>query len=74
MGYRQTTKLSQRRIECSVLGPLVEEVPGRGPGAKLPWKIPPRRTRSQDPEDGVENLAAVSRTPASLEVARREQV
>jgi len=61
-------------VDRSVLVPLIEEVPYRGPWPELLREITPGRARPQNPEDRINDLAAVPRPPSGLAVARGEQV
>src|SRR4051794_5699285 len=48
------------RVQGPVIAPGVEEVPGGGPGAELRGQVAPGGPGPEDPEDAVEDLAAIS--------------
>ncbi len=74
MWYGESSKPPKHFIESPVLVPLVEEIPGCGPGAELGREVTPRSASTKRPQDGIEDLSTVSWAPARLEVVGREQI
>jgi hypothetical protein len=74
MGEHEASKSAEHRVEGSIFGPTVEEIPDRGPWAELGRDIPPGSSGAQDPEDRVDDLSTITRATAGLEVIGRKEV
>src|SRR5947209_13575303 len=60
------------RVEGAVVVPGVEEVPDGRPGAKFLGQVAPGGAGAEDPEDAVEDLAAISPGTACASSGRKE--
>jgi hypothetical protein len=56
------------RVQDAVVAPLVEVAPDGAPGREIPGLIPPLAARTEDGEDGIDDVTRVglARSPAGV--------